>query len=151
MLATTAQSQLDNNLGYTVPYSQEANNFLQALKIEYMQQNGTLVLPDTQGTQQLFYSTVDQKGNPALNQGLADSSVPGLIVRTPLAPSYNNPTNDPNRDKLTGLPLDDQGRYAVQVTVDERRMSPNTFPAPLQTVFPSEKTMTLLTRRPKLI
>ena len=128
MLANTAQSKLDNNLGYTVPYSEAADSFLQTLKIEYMQQNGTLVLPDTQGTQQLFYATVDQKNNPSLNQGLADSSVTGLIVRTPLSASYNNPTNDPGRDKLTGLPLDDQGRYTVQYSVEGQIYSPKYYP-----------------------
>jgi len=51
LLASTAQSKLDNNLGAIVAYSKEADDFLQTLKIEYMQQNGSLVLPDTQGMQ----------------------------------------------------------------------------------------------------
>jgi len=128
LLASTAQGKLDNNLGVIVAYSKEADDFLQVIKVEYMQQNGTLVLPDTQGTQQLFYATVDQMNNPALNQGLADLSITALIVRTPLSSAFNNPTNDPSRDKLTGLPLDEQGRYTVQVVVGDATYSPKYYP-----------------------
>ncbi len=128
MLATTAQSKLDNNIGYSLAYSTEADKFLQTLKIEYMQQNGTLNLPDTQGKQQLFYATVDQQNQPSLNQGLADPAVTRLIVRTPLAPAYNNPTSDPSRDKLTGLPVDAQGRYTLQMAIGDKVYEPKYFP-----------------------
>lgn len=88
LLANTAQNQLDNNLGVIVPYNEEANAFLQTLKIEYHQANGTLTLPGTAGgpggAQQLFYANTEQKNMPWLNQGLADPAVTGLIVRTPI-------------------------------------------------------------------
>jgi len=128
MLANTAQSLLDNNIGYSVAYLPEADAFLQTLKIEYMQQNGTLTLANTQGLQQLFYATVDQKNQTSLNQGLADSSIASLIVRMPLSSSFNNPTNDSSRDKLTGLPLDEQGRYSIQVGVGNKVYSTKYFP-----------------------
>jgi hypothetical protein len=111
-----------------VPYSKEADAFLQNLKIEYMQQNDTLNLPGTANQQQLFYATVEQKNQPWLNQGLADSSITGLIVRTPLAAAINNPGNQTNRDRLTGLPLDEKGRYTVQVSVDGTQYSPKFLP-----------------------
>lgn len=93
-----------------------------------MQQHGSLVLPDTQGTQQLFHAPLDQKNNAALNNGLADVSVTGLIIRTPLASTYNNPANDPTRDRMTGLPLDEYGRYAVLISVDGKTYEPKYFP-----------------------
>jgi len=128
MLVNTAQNVLDNNMGVIVPYSKDADNFLQTLKIEYQQQNGTLNLPGTAGEQQLFYATVDQKNQPWLNQGLGDPKLTGLIVRTPINPAVNNPTSDPTRDRLTGLPLDDKGRYQVQVSLDGKNFAPKYFP-----------------------
>jgi filamentous hemagglutinin len=132
MLVNTAQSMLDNNMGVTVPYSKQADDFLQSLKISYMQQNGTLNIPGTSGeaggSQQLFYANVEQKNQDWLNRGLANPAVTGLIIKTPLAPVVNNPTNDPTRDRLTGLPLDENGRYSVQISVDGKNFAPKYFP-----------------------
>jgi hypothetical protein len=128
MLVNTAQNVLDNNMGVVVPYFKEADNFLQTLKIEYHQQNGSLDLPGTAGEQKLFYATIDQKNQPWLNQGLGDSKITGLIVRTPINPAVNKPTSDPTRDRLTGLPLDEKGRYQVQVSLDGKSFAPKYFP-----------------------
>ncbi|WP_439115692.1 hemagglutinin repeat-containing protein, partial [Hydrogenophaga sp.] len=128
LLANTAQNQLDNNLGATVPYNETANAFLQTLKIEYQQANGTLILPGTSGqptgAQQLFFANTEQKNQPWLNQGLADPTVTGLIVRTPINPPKAGEVVPANRDRMTGLPLDEKGRYEVQVTLDGKGFSP---------------------------
>ncbi len=141
MLANTAQSLLDNNLGYFVSYSKEADDFLQTLKIEYMQQNGSLTLEGTQGQQQLFYAAVEQKNQPWLNQGLADAILTGLIVKTPISAAINNPTNDSTRDRLTGLPLDEKGRYAVSVSVDGKNFEPKYFPCATSSCIASGKNL----------
>jgi filamentous hemagglutinin len=125
-LVNTAQNLLDNNTGFNIDSYKSAENFLQTLKIDYSKQNGTLVLPDTQGTQQLFYATVEQKNQPLLNAGLADPKITGLIVRTPLNSTINK-ADDPTRDRLTGLPLDDKGRYTLQITLDGKNLSPKFF------------------------
>jgi len=131
-LANTAQSMLDNNLGVVVPYVGQAADFLAKLKVEYMQQHGSLNLPGTTGapggTQQLFYATVEQKNMPWLNQGLADPKVTGLIVRTPINPPKTADATAYNRDRLTGLPLDDKGRYEVSVTLGDKNYSPKFYP-----------------------
>jgi hypothetical protein len=128
LLVNTAQNVLDNNLDAVVPYSPLADAFLQTLKIEYQQANGTLVLPGTSGQpagpQQLFYANAEQKNMPSLNQGLADVAITGLIVRTPINPPKVGETVASNRDRLTGLALDAQGRYEVQVSLDGRNYSP---------------------------
>jgi filamentous hemagglutinin len=59
-------------------------------------------------TQQLFYATVEQKNLPWLNQGLADPAITGLIVKTPINPPKTADTQASNRDRLTGLALDDK-------------------------------------------
>ncbi len=131
-LANTAQSLVDNNLGATVPYVAQAADFLAQLKVEYMQQHGSLNLPGTAGsaggTQQLFYATVEQKNMPWLNQGLADPAVTGLIVKTPINPPKTPDLQVTNRDRLTGLPLDDKGRYEVSLTLDGKSYSPKYYP-----------------------
>ncbi len=119
MLTNTAQADLDNNLGVTVPHFKSAEDFLSTLKIEYQQQNGSLVLPGTSGTQQLFYATTDQKNQSWLNQGLADPEITGLIIRTPLNPPAASDLPDKTRDRLTGMPLDDKGRYTRQVAIGD--------------------------------
>ena len=108
-------------------------DFLAAkLKVEYMQQYGTLNLAGTAGaaggTQQLFYATVEQKNLPWLNQGLADPAITGLIVKTPINPPKMADTLASNRDRLTGLPLDDKGRYEVNLTLGDKSYSPKYFP-----------------------
>jgi filamentous hemagglutinin len=65
----------------------------------------------------LFYADVEQKNQTWINQGLADPAITGLIVRTPIKPQTNPDALDPSRDRLTGLPLDDKGRYTVRVDV----------------------------------
>jgi filamentous hemagglutinin len=131
-LANTAQSMLDNNLGVVVPYVGQAADFLAQLKVEYMQQYGSLNLAGTAGgaggTQQLFYATVEQKNLPWLNQGLADPAITGLIVKTPINPPKTADTLASNRDRLTGLPLDDKGRYEVNLTLGDKSYSPKYFP-----------------------
>jgi hypothetical protein len=93
-LANTAQNLVDNNLGVTVPKFAQAEAFLNQLKVEYAQTHGTVNIPGTSGgpggVQQLFYANVEQKNMPWLNQGQADPTVTGLIVKTPI-PS-DNPT-----------------------------------------------------------
>lgn len=133
-------------MGVTIPNFNSAYDFLQTLKIEYFQQNGSSILADTQGTQQLFYATVEQKNQPWLNQGLADPALTGLIVRSPLTPAVNNPTGDPTRDRLTGLPLDEKGRYTVQVAVGEpiggyKTYSPQYFPCATSTCIATGKNL----------
>ena len=127
LLANTAQVLLDNNLGYVVPYSKEADDFLQQLKIEYVQQNGSLALPDTQGQEQVFYASVDQKNQPWMNRGSADPTITSVIIKTPLSAAINNPANDSSRDRLTGLPLDQQHRYMLATSVDGKSFSPRCF------------------------
>jgi filamentous hemagglutinin len=130
-LANTAQSMLDNNMGVVVPYVGQAADFLAKLKVEYMQQYGTLNLPGTAGAggpQQLFYATVEQKNMPWLNQGLADPKITGLIVRTPINPPKTADTIASNRDRLTGLPLDEKGRYEVNLTLGDKNYSPKFYP-----------------------
>jgi Hemagglutinin repeat len=132
LLANTAQNQLDNNPGVIVPYNEEANAFLQTLKIEYHQANGTLTLPGTSGqptgAQQLFYANTEQKNMPWLNQGLADQAVTGLIVRTPINPPKAGEPVDASRDRLTGLALDEKDRYEVQVLIDGEAFAPKFYP-----------------------
>lgn len=65
----------------------------------------------------MFYADVEQKNQAWINQGLADPAITGLIVRTPIKPQTNTDALDPTRDRLTGLPLDDKGRYTVRVDV----------------------------------
>lgn len=89
-------------------------DFLAQLKGEYMQQ--------------LFYATVEQKNLPWLNQGLADPAITGLIVKTPINPPKTADTLASNRDRLTGLPLDDKGRYEVNLTLGDKSYSPKYFP-----------------------
>jgi hypothetical protein len=130
-LANTAQSMLDNNMGVVVPYVGQAADFLAKLKVEYMQQYGTLNVPGTAGAggpQQLFYATVEQKNMPWLNQGLADPKITGLIVRTPINPPKTADTIASNRDRLTGLPLDEKGRYEVNLTLGDKNYSPKFYP-----------------------
>lgn len=131
-LANTAQHLLDNNLGGAVPYFAQADAFLQQLKIEYQQQHGTLVLPGTAGSaggaQQLFHADVTQMNMPWLNQGLADPAIAGLIVRTPIQPPRRGEKAQPDRDRLTGLPLDEQGRYEIRLTIDGKSYSPKFHP-----------------------
>lgn len=128
MLVNTAQNAVDNNLGSIVPYSAEADAFLQQLKIEYQQQNGTLTLPATSGqpggVQQLFYADSAQMNEAWINRGLADPAITGVIVRTPISPPTNPDAPDPNRDRLTGLPLDKDGRYTVRVDLGIRGPMP---------------------------
>ena len=131
-LANTAQNLVDNNLGVTVPRTSQAEAFLNQLKVEYAQATGSVNIPGTSGqasgTQQLFYASTEQKNMPWLNQGLADPAVTGLIVKTPINPPKPTDKVDPTRDRMTGLPLDEKGRYAVQVTLDDKPFSPKYFP-----------------------
>ena len=123
MLANTAQNLLDNNMGVIVPYFSVAEEFLQQLKIDYFQQHGTLNLAstgaDANTQQQLFYASVEEKNMPWINQGSASSAVTGLIIRTPIKPlSEQEAAQDKTRDRLTGRPLDEKGRYSLQISVD---------------------------------
>ena len=123
MLANTAQNLLDNNMGVIVPYFSVAEEFLQQLKIDYFQQHGTLNLAstgaDANTQQQLFYASVEEKNMPWINQGSASSEVTGLIIRTPIKPlSDQEAAEDKTRDRLTGRPLDEKGRYSLQISVD---------------------------------
>ncbi len=132
LLANTAQNQLDNNQGVTVPYSEAANAFLQTLKIEYHQAIGTLILPGTSGqptgAQQLFFANTEQKNQPWLNQGLADPAITGLIVKTPINPPKMGETVGAGRDRMTGLALDERGRYEVQLVLDGKTFAPKYYP-----------------------
>ena len=131
LLINTAQAALDNNLGYAVPSSRQASAFLDQLKIEYAQATGSVNIPGTAGQpggqQQLFYASVEQKNMPWLNLGMADPTIAGLIIKTPIALPNPNEALPANRDKMTGLPLDDRGRYEVSVVLDGKGFTPKYF------------------------
>lgn len=121
LLATVAESDMQTcTVGYScalsLPGEQQARDFLSQLKIEYYQKFNTLNLG---GGQQFFYATDKQKDDTSLNAGLANSSVTSLIIRnlTTTSALANNPDGQPGRDWLTGLPLDEKGRYTKYITV----------------------------------
>jgi hypothetical protein len=56
------------------------------------------------------------------------ASSTGLIVRTPINPPKTADTIASNRDRLTGLPLDEKGRYEVNLTLGDKNYSPKFYP-----------------------
>jgi len=52
----------------------------------------------------------------------------GIIVKTPIPPAVNENNVRSDRDRLTGLPLDDKGRYTQNIAVDGTTYAPKYFP-----------------------
>ena len=127
MLANTAQNLVDNNIGYLVPYFKIAEEFLRLLQVEYAQTSPSLDIPNSNG-QKLFFANDIEKSLSQLNINTAHFKKSGVIVMTPI--SNLNPNSLPSnsqRDVLTGLPLDQKGRYTQIIAVDERIYSPKYF------------------------
>jgi len=127
MLANTLQNMVDNNIGHTVPYFQEAENFLHQLQAEYAQVAPNLEIPNS-GGQKLFYATADEKNKPYLNSEISEFAKNGIIVKTPIPSAVNGNNAPSDRDRLTGLPLDDKGRYTQNIAVDGTTYAPKYFP-----------------------
>ncbi|HEY4317198.1 MAG TPA: hemagglutinin repeat-containing protein [Herbaspirillum sp.] len=125
ILSNTAQYLLDNNLGYTVPHSKQAEAFLQTLQSEYSAVSPNLSIGDGQ---YLFYATPDQRSDARLNVGDIDKPFSDLIAKTPVKQIEDLPRPDHRRDVRTGLPLDEQGRYSEQAYVNGNLYQPKYFP-----------------------
>jgi filamentous hemagglutinin len=125
VLSNTAQYLLDDNLGYTVPHSKQAEAFLQTLQSEYATISPNLSIGDGQ---YLFYATADQKSDSNLNTKYLDKEIVGLISKTSVLPIEVAATVDRTRDIRTGLPLDDHGRYSEQAYVNGSMYQPKYFP-----------------------
>jgi filamentous hemagglutinin len=125
LLSNTAQHLLDNNIGYTVPYSEKARVFLQTLQMEYASISPNLSIGDGQ---YLFYATADQKSDASLNSGTLDKEIAAIIVKTPIKSIDIPKTIDHKRDRRTNLPLDDQGRYSERAYVNGDMYQPKYFP-----------------------
>ncbi|MDB5990621.1 MAG: Polymorphic rane protein Filamentous hemagglutinin/Adhesin, partial [Herbaspirillum sp.] len=138
LLANTAQSILDYNLGYIVPSSPLALKFLQTLQAEYIAMGsgtlvqgkyGTMEIPGS-GGQQLFHATDTEKNQPWLNAGLTDKEFAGIIVKTPFKTAENPRSNTGPRDPATNLPLDKAGRYSQRYVVEGKTYEAKYFPCP---------------------
>jgi filamentous hemagglutinin len=125
LLSNTAQHLLDNNIGYTVPYSEKARAFLQTLQMEYASISPNLSIGDGQ---YLFYATAEQRSDSSLNSGSLDKEIAAIIVKTPIKSIDISKTVDHKRDHRTNLPLDDQGRYSEQAYVNGDMYQPKYFP-----------------------
>lgn len=117
MLANTAQNLTNNNLGYYGPYFGQAEAFLHQLQLVYAQTSPSLEIPGS-GGQKLFYATTEEENMPWINSGTAELAKAGIIVKTPLPTLTNEVSVAGNRDRLTGLPLDEQGRYTQTIAVN---------------------------------
>lgn len=126
MLANTAQNLVDNNVGYHVPYFAEAEAFLHQIQIEYAQTTPDLSIPGSDG-QKLFYASIEEMNSPWINGAAAELTKAGIIVKTPIPVLTNEAIIAENRDRLTGLPLDDQGRYTQIVTVNGTTYAPKYY------------------------
>ncbi|QRX84372.1 hypothetical protein [Glaciimonas sp. PAMC28666] len=126
-LANTAQNLVDYNLGYDVPYSAKAEAFLHTLQSEYAATNPSLSIGNGQF---LFYGTNDQKNSPYINSGYVDKEIAGVIIKAPIRQPKIAGANKIKRDPATNLPLDDEGRYAQQISVDGKMHVPKYFPCP---------------------
>ena len=124
VLANTAQNLVDNNSGYDVPYSKQAESFLHTLQSEYAASSPNLSIGNGQ---YLFYATPEQKSSPYINMGTQDKEIAGLIIKAPIAQPDNGLPANTNRDKLTGLLLDDQGRYSQKIVVEDKAYTPKYF------------------------
>ncbi|PUA18093.1 hypothetical protein [Glaciimonas sp. PCH181] len=130
MLANTAQGEVDYNFGYDVPSVKQAKEFLQTLQREYIAAgNGTLIIPGS-GGQQIFFATNDEKNSPYINSGKVDKVIAGVIIKAPIKQPEIAGVNNGKRDPATNLPLDDEGRYAQQISVDGKMHAPKYFPCP---------------------
>ena len=126
-LSNTAQNMVDNNLGYDVPNMKQAEDFLHVLQGEYAKTNPNIVIPGSNG-QFLFYATAEQKNQPWINSSTLDKEIAGIIIKAPIKTPNSEQTDNFNRDKVTGLPLDDKGRYGREVSVDGKTYSPKFWP-----------------------
>ncbi|MEB0171151.1 hemagglutinin repeat-containing protein [Undibacterium sp. CCC1.1] len=128
LLANTAQTLVDNNLGYTVPYSAQAEAFLHTLQTEYA---GTTPNVSIGGGQFLFHATPEQINSPHINSDSVDKEIAGIIIKNPIkSPSSVENTNE-KRDPATNLVLDEKGRYSQRITVDGKPFEPKYFPCPV--------------------
>ncbi|WP_323493575.1 hypothetical protein [Undibacterium sp. 5I2] len=128
LLANTAQTLVDNNLGYTVPYSAQAEAFLHTLQTEYA---GTTPNVSIGGGQFLFHATPEQINSPHINSDSVDKEIAGIIIKKPIkSPSSVENTNE-KRDPATNLVLDEKGRYSQRITVDGKPFEPKYFPCPV--------------------
>ena len=125
LLANTAQTLVDNNLGYDVPYSPQAEAFLYTLQKEYAAVSPNLSIGDGQ---QLFYATPEQRNQPWINTGTSDKYIAGIIIKAPIKPIELPGAPKSNRDRLTGLPLDNKGRYSQQIVVNGTAYQPKYHP-----------------------
>src|SRR5450830_836665 len=125
LLANTAQNLVDNNLGYNVPYSVQAEMFLHTLQKEYAMFSPNLSIGDGQ---YLFYATPEQKNQTWLNTSTSDKYIAGIIIKAPIKPADISGVPNANRDKLTGLPLDEMGRYSQQIGINGQIYTPKYFP-----------------------
>jgi filamentous hemagglutinin len=123
-LSNTAQNLVDNNTGYTVPYSAQAEAFLHTLQSEYAATSPNLSIGNGQ---YLFYATNEQKNSPYINSGTVDKEIAGVIIKAPIKTPETVQSNTGKRDPLTNLPLDDQGRYGQQIVVDGKTYAPKYF------------------------
>jgi filamentous hemagglutinin len=127
MLANTAQNLVDYNFGYEVPYFTQAKDFLHQLQLDYAKTSPSLEIPGS-GGQKLFYATTDEKNMPWLNSGTAELAKAGIIVKTPISSTGNIMSTGGNRDRLTGLPLDEKGRYTQMIAVNGTTFTPKYLP-----------------------
>ena len=86
LLANTAQNLVDNNMGYEVPYSGQAEAFLHTLQSEYAAASPNLSIGNGQ---YLFYATPDQKSSPYINSGTQDNEIADLINKTSITTPFN--------------------------------------------------------------
>lgn len=129
MLANTAQNMLDNNIGYDVPKSAQAQAFLNKLQAEFAATNPSTVIPGS-GGQFLFYATPEQKSSSWINADKVDKEIAGVIIKASIKPSNSDASSTPsvNRDRLTGRELDNQGRYSKEASVDGVNYQPKFWP-----------------------
>ncbi len=124
MLANTAQNLVDNNLSYDVPYSKQAEAFLHKLQVEYSSTSSNLSIGNGQ---YLFYASTEQKNQLWLNAGTVDKEIAGLIIKAPIKPTVTPGIDNTSRDRLTGLPLDDKGRYSQRVVINDETYASKYF------------------------
>jgi len=128
LLANTAQNLVDNNMGYDVPYSGQAEAFLHTLQSEYAAASPNLSIGNGQ---YLFYATPEQKSSPYINSGTQDKEIAGVIIKAPIKSPEQVNNNGVKRDVATNLELDDQGRYSQRIVVEGKAFEPKYFPCPV--------------------
>ena len=128
LLANTAQNLVDNNMGYDVPYSGQAEAFLHTLQSEYAAASPNLSIGNGQ---YLFYATPEQKSSPYINMGTQDKEIAGVIIKAPIRTPEAENTSGVKRDPATNLELDNHGRYSQRIVVEGKAFEPKYFPCPV--------------------